>query len=217
MTAGSPESLAPFDGPAAGSILTVLPSAHPLRPAHGTHAVRPQSHRLSAHRRSPHGAVQLAVCPPARRPVHPAHRRHRPAAERDRGAAADPGRLSLAGHRLGRRAGSRRAVRSLLPVAAARTATRPPWSNCCSTASRTAIMRCPRRLQAERAAAEAEKRPFTYSRRWMAETDGRCRPLGGGRRAGGRAAEDAARPGPASSTIASAATWSSSGPRSRTT
>ena len=29
----------------------------------------------------------------------------------------------------------------------------------------------PEEIQAERAAAEAEKRPFTYSRRWMAETD----------------------------------------------
>ena len=43
-----------------------------------SHPIRSEPDRLSPHRRRPHGAVQLAVRPPARRTVHPAHRRHRP-------------------------------------------------------------------------------------------------------------------------------------------
>ena len=38
------------------------------------------ANRIPARRRSPHGAVQLAVCPPLRRNSRPAHRRHRPRA-----------------------------------------------------------------------------------------------------------------------------------------
>ncbi len=55
---------------------------------------------------------------PARRPVHPAHRRHRRRTQSPRSAAADPRRLPLARHHLGRRARGRRAVRAVFPVAA---------------------------------------------------------------------------------------------------
>ena len=89
--------------------------------SHGSHSIRPQSHRIPAHRRGPHGPVQLALRPATRRPVHPADRRHRSAAERGRGVAADPRRPAVAGHRLGRGARSGRAVRALLPIAAARS------------------------------------------------------------------------------------------------
>ena len=90
-------------------------------------------------------------------------------AERRRSVGPDPARLPLAGHRLGRRARSRRAARSVLPVAA---------SGPLSGGGRKAAGRrpCVSRLrhaggmQAEREAAQAEKRPFLYSRRWMAET-----------------------------------------------
>ena len=50
-------------------------------------------------------------------------------------------------------------------------ATRPPWNNCCSDGFAYRDYALPEELQAERAAAEAEKRPYTYSRRWMAETE----------------------------------------------
>src|SRR3546814_4276266 len=41
------------------------------------HPLRPQPHRLPAHRRGPHRAVLLAGGAPPRRPVHPADRGHR--------------------------------------------------------------------------------------------------------------------------------------------
>ena len=84
-----------------------------------------------------------------RRAVHPAHRRHRPATQRGGGAAADPRRLSLAGHRLGRRARrwaartdptSSRSVRERYQAAVAAAA--------CRAAVPIATMLAPKRLQA---------------------------------------------------------------------
>ena len=143
--------------------------------SHGPHSLRSQSDRLSAHRRRPHGAVQLAVRPAAWRAVPAADRRHRRRAERRGGARADPARLSLAGHRLGRRPRSRRAARAVLPVAAAAALPGGGREAACRRASPIATIATPERLQAEREAAQAEKRPFLYSRRWMAETDGSTR------------------------------------------
>ena len=86
-----------------------------------SHSIRPQSDRLSAHRRRADGALQLAVCQRAGRAVHPADRRHRCAAKRRRSAGADSARAEMGRARLGRRPGRRRPVRALLPVAATGT------------------------------------------------------------------------------------------------
>ena len=137
---------------------------------HGPHPFRSQPDRLSAHRRSPHGAVQLAVCPAAWRAILAADRRYRRRAQRRGGPGPHSARLSLAGDRLGRRArgggpyepyyqsqrlaGYQAAAKKLLEGGFA--------YRDFATADE---------IQAEREAAQAEKRPFLYSRRWMAETE----------------------------------------------
>ena len=52
-----------------------------------------------------------------------------------------------------------------------RTGIRRPWTSCCSDGFAYRDYALPEEIQARTEAAEAEKRPFTYSRRWMAETD----------------------------------------------
>ena len=137
---------------------------------HGPHALRSQPDRLSAHRRRSHGAVQLAVRPAARRAVPAADRRYRRRAKRRGGAGPDPARLSLAGHRLGRRARSRRPVRAVLPIAATGRAIRRRSKNCWPADSPIATTPRPRKCRPSAKRPQAEKRPFLYSRRWMAET-----------------------------------------------
>ena len=63
-------------------------------------------------------------------------------------------------------------------------------------------------MKAEREAAEKEKRPFVYSRRWMADDAGRAGEVRGRGPQGRRPPEDAARGRLPSSTTTSAATWS---------
>ena len=124
--------------------------------------------------------------------LRPAHRRHRPAAQRRGGARAHPPRLPLAGpdwdegpevggpyapyFQSQRTARYQAAVDELL---ARGTAYRD-----FATAEE---------MDAERKAAEAEKRGFQYSRRFMAATDGRSRALRGRGPQVGRAPQDAAR------------------------
>ena len=91
---------------------------HSVNPHHDcSHSFCPQPDGLSPHRRRPHRSFQLALRAPARRAVHPPHRRHRPRPQRGRGAPADPRRLQVARPRLGRGAGDGRAARAVLPVA----------------------------------------------------------------------------------------------------
>ena len=66
------------------------------------HPVRPVADRLPAHRRRPHGAVQLAVRPPSRRQVPAADRGHRQGALDQGRDRRDPRRDALARPRLGR-------------------------------------------------------------------------------------------------------------------
>ena len=159
----------------------------------GKDTVRAQPHGLSAYRRRPHGAVQLAVRAPARRAVPAADRRHRPAAQRRRGAPADPRRLPLARPRLGRRARGRRPVRAVLPVAAAAAAIERPSQRLLERGHAYRDYATTEEIQAERTAAEKEKRAFLYSRRWMAETDADARRFEAEGPQGRRAAQDAAR------------------------
>ena len=100
--------------------------------------------RLSAYRRRPHGAVQLALRPPAlRRHVPAAHRGHRPAALDAGGGRRDHRRAVLARARLGRRDRApvrprRPPCRGRAPAAGARaapitaTARRPSSRRCAS-------------------------------------------------------------------------------------
>ncbi len=69
------------------------------------HALRALAHRLPAYRRGPHGVVQLALCPPHRRPDAAAHRGYRPRALHQGRHRRDPRRPVLARPRLGRRRG----------------------------------------------------------------------------------------------------------------
>ena len=81
-------------------IMTDSPrGAAPPRP------LRPFPHRVPAHRRRAHGALQLALRPPCRRPVPAAHRGHRSRAQQRGGRGGDPRRPPLARARLGGRAG----------------------------------------------------------------------------------------------------------------
>ena len=155
-------------------------------------SLRSQPDRLPAHRRRAHGAVQLAVRPAARRAVHAAHRRHRSAAQRRGGAGADPPRLPLAGHRLGRRPRSRRArTRRTTNRSGGALSGRRRRAAGAGAAYRDYATT--EEMQAERKAAEAEKRQFPYSRRWMAATDARSRALRSRRAQGVVRLQDAAR------------------------
>ena len=104
---------------------------------------------------------------------HPADRRHRSAAKRRSGAGPDSARLPLAGHRLGRRARSRRAARTVLSIAAAGALSGERSTSCWPPDTPIAITPRPRRSRPSAKPPKREKRPFIYSRRWMAETAGR--------------------------------------------
>jgi hypothetical protein len=79
-------------------------------------ALCPQPHRLSAPGRSAHCPVRLADGAPHRRPVHPAHRGHRPEALQPRQPVQFIfARAALAGAGVGRRPGCRRPLRPLCP------------------------------------------------------------------------------------------------------
>src|SRR5688572_13909101 len=83
---------------------TILnPATRSRDPKLPSHSLRAEPHWVSAHRRRPFGALQLAIFAPPWRKVPAAYRRHRPAAERGGGAGADSARLPLARPRLGRR------------------------------------------------------------------------------------------------------------------
>ena len=107
------------------------------------------------------------------------------AAERRRSAGADSARLPVAGPRLGRRAGGRRAVRAVLSVAAAGQVSGGGRASCWRAGAAYRDYATTEELQAEREAAQEAGRPFLYSRRWMAETRRRCRDAS--RPKGGRA------------------------------
>src|SRR4051812_23137553 len=66
------------------------------------HPLCAEPHRLPPHRRCAHRAFLLGLCPSPRRPVHSAHRGHRPRALHRRVGAGDPRRHALARPRLGR-------------------------------------------------------------------------------------------------------------------
>ena len=85
-----------------------------MLPSHAR-PLRSLADRRPAHRRRPHGAVQLAARPRPRRRARAAHRGHRPRALDARERRADPRGARLARDRLGRRAG--------LPVRSAPSAT----------------------------------------------------------------------------------------------
>src|SRR5260221_2856341 len=83
--------------------------------------VRALAHRLSARRRRPDGAVQLAVCAPARRRVRTADRRHGRRAVVAGNGRGHPRRTAVARSRLGRGPAGGRSTRAVLSVAAARS------------------------------------------------------------------------------------------------
>ena len=68
-----------------------------------SYPLRSQPDRLSPPRRRPHRAVFLGLCPPFRRHLHPAHRRHRPRALDAGSRAGDPRRHAWLGLRPRRR------------------------------------------------------------------------------------------------------------------
>ena len=131
----------------------------------------PSPDRLPAHRRRPHGAVQLALRAPARRrssscaSTTPTQQRNV-----DEALAADPRRLPLAGHRLGRGRRGRRAARPVLPVAAAG----PLSGRRRAPARRAASLPRLRHARGDQGRARRgrgrRKRPYRYSRRWLAGT-----------------------------------------------
>ena len=86
--------------------------------------IRPVAHRLPARRRRAHRALQLALCAPPWRHVHPAHRRHRRRALAGRNGHRHSRRPAVAGHRLGRGSGDRRPARAVFSVTAARSLSR---------------------------------------------------------------------------------------------
>ena len=127
-------------------------------PRHDPHPLRSQPHRLPAHRRRPHRALQLGVRAPPRRQVHPAHRGHRPRALDAGIGAGHPRRDALARPRLGRG--------PVLPDAAPRRATRKSPSSCWRRARRTAATATKEELDAMREAQTARGEKPRYDRRW---------------------------------------------------
>ena len=85
-----------------------------------THPVRSQSDRFPAHRRGADGPVQLAAGPPPRRPVPACGSTTPTRSGTSTTRSADPRRLPLDGHRLGRGPRGRRPARPLLPIPANR-------------------------------------------------------------------------------------------------
>ena len=111
----------------------------------------------------------------------------------DEALAPDPPRPALAGHRLGRRARGRRAVRALLPIAAGRPL---PGGRRRTAAPRQGLSRLsprPRNCRPSARRPSARSGRSVYSRRFMAETPAERRPLRGRRAQGRRPPEDAAR------------------------
>ena len=138
-------------------------TTHPTSDNHdGPHALRPQSDRLSAHRRRAHGAVQLAVRPRARRAVPAADRRHRRSSGTSTRRSRRSCTASLAGPRLGRRPRGRRAARAVLPVAAAGDSYQAAVDAAAGQrATPIATSPRPRRFRPSAKPPRAEKRPFT--------------------------------------------------------
>ena len=155
------------------------------------HALCALAHRLSAHRRGAHGAVQLALRAPHRRQVPAAHRGHRPRALHRARGAGDPRRPPLAGARLGRRAA--------LPVRARQAPRRGGGG---AAGQRQGLPLLPDAGRA-RGHAQGHRRRARAGERGEARTAGpaddpeplaRSRPEGGaGRRDAGAAPEGAAR------------------------
>src|SRR4051812_11514036 len=87
---------------------------------YGPRPLRPLAHRLPAHRRGPHRAVQLAVGATAEGQVHPPRRGHRPVPQHAGERAGHPPGNAVARSRLGRGPAGGRAARALFPDAAAR-------------------------------------------------------------------------------------------------
>ena len=103
--------------------ILIRPACFPIRQT-PSRPFRPLADRLSARGRCAHGAVQLAVRPPARRGVRPAHRGHRRRALVGRHGHRHPRRPALARPRLGRGARRRRPACAVFPVGAARAVPR---------------------------------------------------------------------------------------------
>ena len=121
------------------------------------HPLCPLAHRLSAYRRRPHRAVQLALCAPARRQDAAADRGHRPRALDRGGHRRDHRRADLARPRLGRR--------DRLPV----LARRPPSRVAEQLLAAGKAYRCyatPEELAEMREAARREGRSKLYDGRW---------------------------------------------------
>ena len=107
--------------------------------------------------------------------------------------AADPRRLPLARPRLGRGGRGRRAARALLPVAEAGALPGRRARAGREGARLLGLRHAGGDARPRREAAEKEKRPFLYSRRWMAETPADRRALRGRGPQGRRPPQDAAR------------------------
>ncbi len=131
--------------------------------------LRAVSHRLPAPGWRAHRPVQLHLRPPARRRLRAAHRRHRPVALHRRGDRPDPALAARDGARLGRGPREARPPRSL---PADRAAARSIASTSTALLAAGHLYTCfhtPEQLEAERRAAQADKRAWVYS--------GACRDL----------------------------------------
>ncbi len=116
------------------------------------------AHRLPPYRGRPHGAVQLALCPPLRRQDAAADRGHRPRALHRRRHQRHHRRPDLAGARPGT---ASRCSSSRAPSATAR------WPSSCSPRARPiAATPRPEELTAMREAARKEGRSKLYDGRW---------------------------------------------------
>src|SRR5439155_1117973 len=93
---------------------------------YGSRPLRALAHRLPAHRRRPHRAVQLAVGAEEQGRIRAAHRGHRPVAQHAAERRGDHRRPQVARARLGRGADRRRTARALFPDAAARNLRQAP-------------------------------------------------------------------------------------------